>query len=193
RGGGAEARAAQGHVPNGLHRHGIGVAEDERPPRHDPVEETPPVGRLDVCPRSALDEERLVEPAPTHGAHRRGHAARDQLQRAAGEGPGPRPSHARGSRGPQPTSRSAPARLIAVSDSSAAVRSSSQPARAAALTIAYSPETLYAASGAWNASRAARITSRYGSAGLIMIASAPSARSILHSRRASRTLAGSTS
>src|SRR5690348_18235845 len=82
--------------------------------------------------------------------------------------------------------RSAPARLIAVSDSSAAARSSSHPARAAALTIAYSPETLYAASGAWNASRAARITSRYGNAGLIMIASAPSARSILHSRSASR-------
>ena len=48
---------------------------------------------------------------------------------------------------------------MAVSDSRAAARSSSQPERAAALTIAYSPETLYAASGTWNASRAARITS----------------------------------
>ena len=89
------------------------------------------------------------------------------------------------------TTRSAPARLIAVSDSSAAARSSSQPCRAPAFTIAYSPETLYAASGASNRSRTARITSRYGSAGLTMITSAPSARSSSHSRSASRTFAGS--
>ena len=38
--------------------------------------------------------------------------------------------------------KSAPARLIAVSDSSAACRSSRRPRAAAALTIAYSPETL---------------------------------------------------
>ena len=42
-----------------------------------------------------------------------------------------------------------------------------------------------------NDSLAARITSRYGSAGLIMIASAPSSTSSSHSRNASRTLAGS--
>jgi hypothetical protein len=40
------------------------------------------------------------------------------------------------------TTRSAPARTIAVSDSSAASRSSSQPFAPAALSIAYSPETL---------------------------------------------------
>jgi hypothetical protein len=40
------------------------------------------------------------------------------------------------------TTMSAPARTIAVSDSSAAWRSSSHPRAAAALTIAYSPETL---------------------------------------------------
>jgi hypothetical protein len=40
------------------------------------------------------------------------------------------------------TTRSAPARTIAVSDSSAAWRSSSQPRALAALSIAYSPETL---------------------------------------------------
>ena len=40
------------------------------------------------------------------------------------------------------TTRSAPARTIAVSDSSAAARSSIQPRAAEALSIAYSPETL---------------------------------------------------
>jgi hypothetical protein len=40
------------------------------------------------------------------------------------------------------TTRSAPARTIAVSDSSAASRSSSQPFAPAAFSIAYSPETL---------------------------------------------------
>jgi hypothetical protein len=81
--------------------------------------------------------------------------------------------------------------LIAVSDSSAAWRSSSHPERAAAFTIAYSPETLYAAIGTSNASRTARITSRYGSAGLIMIASAPSSMSSSLSRSASLMFAGS--
>jgi hypothetical protein len=40
------------------------------------------------------------------------------------------------------TTRSAPARTIAVSDSSAAARSSIQPRAAEAFSIAYSPETL---------------------------------------------------
>src|SRR6185312_8190149 len=89
------------------------------------------------------------------------------------------------------TIRSAPARLIAVSDSSAACRSSSQPRAPAAFSIAYSPETLYAPTGRSKRSRAARITSRFGSAGLTRSASAPSATSSSHSRSASRTLAGS--
>src|SRR5205085_2056202 len=62
---------------------------------------------------------------------------------------------------------------------------------AAALSIAYSPETLYAAIGSSKRSRAARITSRYGRAGLIISTSAPSATSSSHSRSASRTFAGS--
>ena len=88
------------------------------------------------------------------------------------------------------TTMSAPARRIAVSVSSAACRSSSSPAAAAALIIAYSPETLYAASGRSKRSRTARITSRYGSAGLTISTSAPSATSSSHSRSASRTFAG---
>ena len=56
---------------------------------------------------------------------------------------------------------SAPARLMAVSVSSTAARSSIHPFAAAALIIAYSPLTLYAASG-WESkrSRSSRITSR---------------------------------
>ena len=47
---------------------------------------------------------------------------------------------------------SAPARRIEVSVSSTAARSSRCPAAAAALTIAYSPLTLYAATGSFVAS-----------------------------------------
>ena len=57
--------------------------------------------------------------------------------------------------------------------------------------LAYSPETLYAASGTSKRSRTARMTSRYGSAGLTISTSAPSATSCSHSRSASRTFAGS--
>jgi porphobilinogen synthase len=57
--------------------------------------------------------------------------------------------------------------------------------------VAYSPETLYAASGASNRSRTARMTSRYGSAGFTISTSAPSSRSSAHSRSASRPFAGS--
>ena len=55
---------------------------------------------------------------------------------------------------------SAPARRIEVSASRMAPRSSSQPLAAAAFSIAYSPETLYAASGSSVESRTARTTSR---------------------------------
>jgi hypothetical protein len=86
---------------------------------------------------------------------------------------------------------SAPARLIAVSDSIAAARSSSQPLAAAAFSIEYSPETWYPATGAPVASFTRRITSRYGSAGLTISTSAPSSRSSWASRTASSALAGS--
>src|SRR3972149_2531130 len=68
---------------------------------------------------------------------------------------------------------SAPARLIAVRHSIAAWRSSSQPPAAAALTMAYSPLTLYAAIGTSKRARAAATTSRDGGAGLTLITAAP--------------------
>src|SRR5205807_7499327 len=83
---------------------------------------------------------------------------------------------------------SAPARRIAVSTSRVVRRSSSQPLAAAAFTIEYSPLTLYAAIGNPVASFAARITSRYGSAGFTITISAPSSMSVTISRTASSTL-----
>src|SRR5918997_1172328 len=79
---------------------------------------------------------------------------------------------------------SAPARRMPVSASSTAARSSSRPWAAAALIMAYSPETLYAATGSSVASRTRRMTSRYGSAGLTMTTSAPSCTSSSASRTA---------
>ena len=55
---------------------------------------------------------------------------------------------------------SAPARLIAVRCSSATASPSIQPRSAAALIIAYSPDTWYAASGTSTSARASAITSR---------------------------------
>src|SRR5439155_26368475 len=79
---------------------------------------------------------------PTEILGRRVDPARDQGARAVPER-APRPhSHAASSFVQYEITRSAPARLIAASDSSAAARSSRWPAAAAALTIAYSPETL---------------------------------------------------
>jgi hypothetical protein len=86
---------------------------------------------------------------------------------------------------------SAPARRIEVSASSTAARSSSQPAAVAAFIIAYSPLTLYAATGTRVASLTRRTTSRYGSAGLTITTSAPSSTSSSASRTASSALAGS--
>ena len=56
----AEARALERRPAHRLDRLGIGVAEDQRPPRLHPVGEAPAVGRLDVCALPAADEERLV-------------------------------------------------------------------------------------------------------------------------------------
>ena len=120
----------------------IGVPEDQRPPRHHPVDVAAAVDVLDLRALAAAHEQRLVEADRAHRAHRRVDAAGDQLERAPIE-LGARPqSHAARSFVQYETTMSAPARLIAVSDSSAAVCSSSQPRAAAALTIAYSPETL---------------------------------------------------
>ena len=81
-GGGAEARPAQRGVADCLHRLRVGVAEEERPPGHDPVEEPAAVLGLDVGALRAADEERLVEADGSHGADRRVDAAGDQLERA---------------------------------------------------------------------------------------------------------------
>src|SRR6185503_2168914 len=86
---------------------------------------------------------------------------------------------------------SAPALRMPVSASSTARRSSIQPRWAAALSMAYSPLTLYATRGSRVRSRTARITSRYASAGFTMRKSAPSASSSPASSTASRTFAGS--
>ena len=85
----------------------------------------------------------------------------------------------------------APARRIDVSVSSIARSRSIQPLAAAASTIAYSPEIWYAATGTSTAARTAETTSRYGSAGLTITMSAPSATSSATSRSASRTFGGS--
>ena len=86
---------------------------------------------------------------------------------------------------------SAPARLIASRCSSATASPSIQPSCAAAFTIAYSPLTLYAATGTSNAARTSAMTSRYASAGFTITMSAPSSTSSATSAIASRPLAAS--
>ena len=78
---GAVARSAQRGLAHGLDRLRVGVPEDERPPRHDPVEEAAALG-LDVRARPAPHEERLVEPDAAHRPDGRVDAAGDQLERA---------------------------------------------------------------------------------------------------------------
>ncbi len=80
---GTEARPVERRLTNDLDRLGIGVAEEEGPPRHDPVEQPSAVLGLDVRALAALDEQRLVEADRAHRPHGRVHAAGDQLERAA--------------------------------------------------------------------------------------------------------------
>ena len=82
--------------------------------------------------------------------------------------------------------KSAPARRMLVSSSSMARDSSIMPAAAAALSIAYSPLTLYAPSGRGDDWRTRAMMSRYDIAGLTISMSAPSSSSRRASRRASR-------
>src|SRR5262249_20307617 len=121
---------------------GIRVPEDERPEGHDPVDVPRAVDGLEVCTLAAPDEERVVEADGFHRPHRRVDAARDQLLRLPRQVGLGLQSQAASSLAQYVITKSAPAREIAVSDSIAACRSSSQPRAAAALTIAYSPETL---------------------------------------------------
>ena len=113
-------------------------------------------------------------------------AAREQLRRSWTR---------RVTRASRPASRakyvrmmSAPARLIAVTCSSATARPSIQPFAAAALTIAYSPDTWYAATGTSTSAAHRAMTSRYASAGFTITMSAPSAMSSRISSSASRAL-----
>src|SRR5712692_6632806 len=85
----------------------------------------------------------------------------------------------------------APARTMAVSDSSTAPRRSTQPRSAAASIIAASPLTWYAASGRSKRCRARSSRSSEVRAGLTMRMSAPSSTSSSISRIASRPLAES--
>ena len=62
---------------------GVCVAEDERPPGHDPVEITTALGVLEVGARGAADEERLLQPNCAHGANRRVDPAGDDRLCAA--------------------------------------------------------------------------------------------------------------
>jgi len=119
-----------------------GMPEEERPEGHHPVDVALALDRLQVGALSAPDEERMVESDRPHRPHRRVDPARYQalgLPRQVGLR---LQSQAASSLAQYVTTKSAPAREIAVSDSIAACRSSSQPRAAAAFTIAYSPETL---------------------------------------------------
>src|SRR2546422_11706372 len=86
---------------------------------------------------------------------------------------------------------SAPALLIDVRISRAALLSSIHPFAAAALTIEYSPLTLYAAIGRSKRDLALERTSRYAKAGFTMTMSAPSRMSASISLIASLELAPS--
>src|SRR5581483_11661346 len=132
----------RGRARDRLHRLGIGVTEDQRPPGHDPVDVAAPVHVLDPRALATANEDGLVEPDRAHRTHRGVDAARGQRRGAPPELGARRQSHEARSRAQYVIRTSAPARLIAVSDSSAACLSSSQPRAAAALIIPYSPETL---------------------------------------------------
>src|SRR3972149_910585 len=73
---------------------------------------------------------------------------------------------------------SAPARLIAVKISKVTSVSFIQPCFAAPFTNAYSPDTLYAATGMLNLLFVFAIKSRYARAGFIITISTPSAMSV---------------
>ncbi len=138
----SEAGAVLRGVDHGRDGLGIGMAEHERAPGHHPVEVAVSVHVLQLGPLGAADEERLVQSDGAHRAYGRVDAARDQGAGPAEEVAASAQSHRASSFVQYEITMSAPARLIAVSDSIAACRSSSQPRAAAACTIAYSPETL---------------------------------------------------
>jgi len=81
----AEARPVERGAAHRLDRLGIGVPEDQRPPRLHPVDERAAVGRLEEGAAAAFDEERLVQPDRAHRANRRVDAAGDQALGAVPE------------------------------------------------------------------------------------------------------------
>src|SRR3954453_6527225 len=92
-------------------------------------------------PLAPPHEQRRVPADAAHGPHRRVDAPGDEALSAVEEIRSDQ-SHRARSFAQYVKTRSAPARLIATRDSSAAASSSRWPAAAAALIIAYSPETL---------------------------------------------------
>ena len=115
-----ERRAELGGGANGVDRGRVGVAEEQRPPRHDPVDVAVAVDVLEVGALAAPDEERLVDADAAHRADRRVHPAGDQVEGAAVQLTARPQSQVASSFVQYETTKSAPARLIAVSDSSAA-------------------------------------------------------------------------
>ena len=145
-GGGAERRPCAGRVAHRVDRLGIGVPEEQWPPRLDPVEQAAAVGGLEIRALAACREERLVQADAPHRAHRRVDTAGNDLPRAVPErGANEAQSaatHCANSFAQYVITMSAPALRIDVSDSTAEARSSRSPAAAAAFSIAYSPDTL---------------------------------------------------
>ena len=79
---GAEGGAVADRVDDRPHGLGVGVAEDQRPPRHHPVDVAAALLVLDVRALAPTHEERLVEPDGPHRPDRRVDAARDNVARA---------------------------------------------------------------------------------------------------------------
>ena len=79
----AERRAALRSGTDRLDGLGIGMAEDERPPREHPVEVPAAVGVDEIRTLAAGGEERLLETDGAHRPHRRVDSAGDELERAA--------------------------------------------------------------------------------------------------------------
>ena len=185
-------RAAQRRLAHRLDRLRIGVPEEQRAPRQHPVEVAVAVDVDEIRAFAARDEERLVEPDGLHRAHRRVDAAGDQLERAAVEIASASSEPLREVLRPVRDDQVGAGALDRGRATRAppAARPASPPARRPSPSRTR-PRRCTRAIGTSNDSRAARITSRYGSAGLIMIASAPSSMSSSHSRSASRTFAGS--
>ncbi len=131
---GTERRSVLRRLDDCRDRLRVGVAEDQRAPRHHPIDIPAPVHALDLRARPPAHEDRLVEADGAHRANGRVDAARDQLERPPVQSRAVAlQSHAARSFVQYETIMSAPARLIAVSDSSAACRSSSQPSRGGGL------------------------------------------------------------